>query len=69
MIRNANSVCLNSQPLLQDLEKWLNRPVRIANDADCFTLSEAIDGAGKGSQSVFGVIVGTGTGLHSLEIV
>ena len=62
LIRNANSVCLNGQPLLQDLEMRLNRAVRMANDADCFTLSEAVDGAGKDAHSVFGVIVGTGTG-------
>ena len=62
LMRNANSTCLNGQPLQQDLEELLQRPVRVANDADCFALSEANDGAGKDANSVFGVIVGTGTG-------
>jgi fructokinase len=61
-IRNANSTCLNGQPLQQDLEKRLARPVRLANDANCFALSEAVDGAGEGARSVFGVILGTGVG-------
>ena len=61
-LRNANSTCLNGHPLDRDLSARLGRPVRIANDADCFALSEAIDGAGQGAGSVFGVIVGTGTG-------
>ena len=61
-IKNSNSQCLNGQPLAQDLERCLGRPVRLANDADCFTLSEAVDGAAEGARSVFGVIVGTGTG-------
>ncbi len=61
-IRNSNSTCLNGQPLRQDLEKVLARPVRMANDADCFTLSEATDGAATGSSNVFGVILGTGVG-------
>ncbi|WP_275096016.1 ROK family protein [Sedimenticola hydrogenitrophicus] len=62
LIRNANSTCLNSNPLQQDLERLLERPVRLANDADCFALSESIDGAGQGYASVFGVIIGTGVG-------
>ena len=62
LMRNANSTCLNGQPLLADLKRKLERPVRMANDADCFTLSEAVDGAGKGAEIVFGVILGTGTG-------
>ena len=62
LMRNANSTCLNGQPLQHDLEELLQRPVRVANDADCFALSEASDGAGKDANSVFGVIVGTGTG-------
>ena len=62
LMKNCNSVCLNGMPFREDLEKKLGRPVRIANDADCFTLSEASDGAAKGSQSVFGVILGTGVG-------
>lgn len=61
-IKNANSVCLNGQPLLDDLQKRLERPVRIANDADCFALSEATDGAAAGFGIVFGVILGTGVG-------
>lgn len=61
-LKNSNSVCLNDKPLLQDLQQCLEREVRIANDADCFALSEAVDGAGSGAASVFGVIVGTGTG-------
>lgn len=62
LLKNANSIWLNGMPLDMDLEAELRRPVRIANDADCFALSEATDGAGKGSNSVFGVILGTGTG-------
>ena len=62
LMRNANSVCLNGMPLDSDLERVLERPVRMANDADCFALSEAMDGAGRGAHSVFGVIIGTGTG-------
>ena len=62
LVKNANSTWLIGRPLLADLEARLNRPVRIANDANCFTLSEAIDGAGKGLESVFGVILGTGVG-------
>lgn len=61
-MRNANSVWLNDQTLDRDLAERLDRPVRLANDADCFALSEATDGAGRGAASVFGVIVGTGTG-------
>jgi len=61
-LRNSNSVCLNGQPILQDLEQALGRPVRIANDANCFALSEATDGAAAGADCVFGVIIGTGTG-------
>lgn len=62
LLRNANSVCLNDRPFDADLSERLERPIRVANDADCFTLSEAIDGAAKGAHSVFGVIIGTGTG-------
>ncbi|WP_456373353.1 ROK family protein [Thiolapillus sp.] len=61
-MRNANSTCLNGQDLQNDLENLLQRPLRMANDADCFTLSEAVDGAGGDSTLVFGVIIGTGTG-------
>ena len=62
LMRNSNSVCLNGMPLKKDLENLLQRPLRMANDANCFALSEATDGAGKGASVVFGVIVGTGTG-------
>jgi fructokinase len=62
LIKNANSVCLNGQPLHADLQELLRRPVRIANDANCFALSEAGDGAAAGMRVVFGVIIGTGTG-------
>jgi fructokinase len=61
-IKNANSVWLNGRPLASDLERRLERPVRLANDADCFTLSEATDGAAAGAGVVFGVILGTGVG-------
>jgi fructokinase len=62
LLRNSNSVCLNGKPLQQDLERLLGRAVRIANDANCFALSEARDGAGEGAQVVFGMILGTGVG-------
>ncbi len=62
LLKNSNSVCLNGQPLIEDLERVLERPVRIANDADCFALSEASDGAAAGLPVVFGVILGTGVG-------
>jgi len=62
LVRNANSTWLNGRPLADDLPKLLGRPVRFSNDANCFALSEATDGAGAGAQVVFGVIVGTGTG-------
>lgn len=61
-LKNSNSTWLNGKPIVADLERELGRPVRIANDADCFALSEAIDGAAAGAAVVFGVIVGTGTG-------
>ncbi len=62
LMRNANTQCLNGKPLAQDLNKALGREVRIANDANCFTLSEAVDGAARDADVVFGVILGTGTG-------
>lgn len=62
LVKNANSTWLNGRPLGRDLEAALGRPVRIANDANCFALSEAADGAGAGAQTVFGVILGTGVG-------
>jgi len=61
-IRNANSTCLNGQPLREDLAAVLERPVRIANDANCLALSEAVDGAAAGADVVFAVILGTGVG-------
>jgi fructokinase len=61
-VKNSNSVCLNDQPLHADLEQRMGQSLRFANDADCFALSEATDGAAAGAGSVFGVIVGTGTG-------
>ena len=60
--RNANSTCLNGMPLRQDLQRLIGMQVRTANDANCFALSEAIDGAGSGAAIVFGVILGTGCG-------
>ena len=62
LMRNSNTQCINAQPLLQDIEARLGRPVRIQNDANCFALSEAHSGAGVGHALVFGVIIGTGTG-------
>ncbi|MDR2263929.1 MAG: ROK family protein [Enterobacter asburiae] len=62
LIKNCNCLVLNGENLQRDLAARLNQPVFMANDADCFTLSEAIDGAGKGYGTVFGVIVGTGCG-------
>jgi predicted NBD/HSP70 family sugar kinase len=62
LMKNANSTWLNAQPLQDDLGRRLGREVRIANDANCFALSEAIDGAGAGADVVFGVILGTGVG-------
>lgn len=62
LIKNANSTCLIGQPLRHDLQTLLRREVRLANDANCFALSEAIDGAGRDVETVFGVILGTGVG-------
>ena len=62
LLRNSNTVCLNGQPIASDLEARLRRPVRIANDANCFALSETLGGAARGRKVVFGVIIGTGTG-------
>ena len=66
LIRNANSTHLNGMPLQRDLERGLGRPVRLANDANCFALSEATDGAGAGQGVVFGVILGTGCGAGAV---
>ena len=62
LVKNANSTWLNGRPLGDDLPRLLDRPVRFANDANCFTLSETVDGAAAGAHTVFGVIIGTGTG-------
>jgi fructokinase len=62
LVKNANSTWLNGRPLATDLAAALPRPLRFANDANCFALSEAVDGAGADGRLVFGVIVGTGTG-------
>lgn len=62
LVKNANSTWLIGQPLDRDLERALARPVRVSNDANCFALSEATDGAAQGAKTVFGVILGTGTG-------
>ena len=62
LVKNANSTCLIGRPLRDDLQRLLGREVRLANDANCFALSEAVDGAAAGAAVVFGVIVGTGVG-------
>jgi fructokinase len=62
LIKNANSTRLNGRPLHKDLERLLGRPVRLQNDANCFAVSEASDGAAAGGGIVFGVILGTGVG-------
>lgn len=62
LLKNSNSVHLNGQPIVQDLESLLQRKLRISNDANCFALSEATDGAAAGAAVVFGAIIGTGTG-------
>jgi fructokinase len=62
LVRNANSVWLNGRPFDKDLEAALGRRVRVANDANCFALSEAADGAAAGAKVVFGAILGTGCG-------
>src|SRR5450432_1237237 len=62
LVKNANSVWLNGQPLQRDLSATLGREVRVANDANCLAVSEATDGAAAGERLVFGVIIGTGCG-------
>ncbi len=62
LVKNANSTWLNGRPLREDLQARLGRELRFENDANCFALSEAVDGAGAGADCVFGVILGTGTG-------
>lgn len=62
LMRTPNTECLNNQPFDRDFAAFLGRPIRVANDANCFALSEAVDGAAAGSRTVFGVILGTGCG-------
>ncbi len=62
LVKNANSVWLIGRPLREDLERTVGRPLRLANDANCFAMSEAADGAAAGTAVVFGVILGTGVG-------
>jgi fructokinase len=62
LIKNANSTCLIGRPLRHDLQRQLGREVRLANDANCFALSEAVDGAARDAHCVFGIILGTGVG-------
>lgn len=62
LVKNSNSVWLNGQPLKHDLQVLLQREIKVSNDANCFVLSEATDGAARGAEIVFGVIIGTGTG-------
>jgi fructokinase len=62
LVKNSNTTGLNGKPLDKDLAALLGRPIRIENDANCFALSEAVDGAGAGARVVFGVILGTGVG-------
>jgi predicted NBD/HSP70 family sugar kinase len=62
LIRNSNSACLNGRALKEDIERVLGREIRIANDANCFALSEAVDGAARNARVAFGVILGTGVG-------
>ena len=61
-MKNCNSITLNGQPLKADIETQLDYEIRLENDANCFALSEARHGAGSGAHSVFGAIIGTGTG-------
>jgi Transcriptional regulator/sugar kinase len=62
LLKNSNTVCLNGQPFKVELERVLGRPVEIQNDANCFAMAEALHGAGRGRNLVFGVIMGTGCG-------
>lgn len=62
LMKNSNSVVLNGRPFDRDLQEALGRPMTMRNDADCFALSEAVDGAARGATTVFGVILGTGVG-------
>ncbi|MGC1862577.1 MAG: ROK family protein, partial [Methylocystis sp.] len=62
LVKNSNTAALNGRPFDRDIAAALGRPARVENDANCFTLSEAVDGAGAGARVVFGVILGTGVG-------
>ena len=62
LMKNSNSTALNGEPLNLDLAAALGRPIRMANDADCLAVSEAVDGAAAGASVVFGIILGTGVG-------
>lgn len=62
LVQGSNSTWINGQPLQLDLAARLGAPIRLANDANCFALSEAVDGAGRGAHSLFGIIIGTGCG-------
>ncbi|MFK7908817.1 MAG: ROK family protein [Chitinophagales bacterium] len=62
LLKNSNTVCMNGKPVKKDLETLLQRPIEIQNDANCFAMAEALLGAGKGKNLVFGVIIGTGCG-------
>ena len=71
LLKNSNTVCMNGQPVKNDLEKLLGRKIEIQNDANCFAMAEALLGAGKGRKLVFGVIMGTGCGggiVHNGEV-
>jgi fructokinase len=72
LLKNSNTICLNGQPLKADLERMLGRNIEIQNDANCFAMAEALHGAGKGKNLVFGVIMGTGCGggiVHKGEVI
>jgi fructokinase len=62
LLKNSNTVCMNGQPVKRDLEKLLGRKIEIQNDANCFAMAEALMGAGRGKNLVFGIIMGTGCG-------
>jgi fructokinase len=72
LLKNSNTVCMNGKPLKQDIETMLGRKIMIQNDANCFAMAEALYGAGKGKDLVFGVIMGTGCGggiVHNGQVI